>query len=233
MSSAMVAAGSYGAAAAVLAHRIGRHRVREDAAAPVIPRPRTGPSRHRSRRARADKISEELAPALQLVIGHLRIGRNFVSALTEVAETVPEPLHSVLQEVITESRLGVPVEEVLERVADREGERHLSIVASALGLQARLGGSLTEILATVVETIEEEDRLRRDIRSLTADSRLSAQVLLAMPPAMLIIISLISPGYAEPLLSDPLGRLMSAFAVMAGLVGWRWLRSLSSPDVHA
>lgn len=191
------------------------------------------PLRQRRERARAEQLSMQLAPALQLIVGHLRIGRSFASALTEVAESSPEPLRSLFTEVVAETRLGAPVDDVLRSIADREGGRHLSIVASAIGLQARLGGSLTEILETVIDTIEEEDRLRRDIRSLTADGRLSAQILLAMPPIMFVLVSLLSPGYAEPLFTDPLGRLMLGVATVLAFVGWRWLRSLSHPRVVA
>lgn len=188
--------------------------------------------RHR-RRVRSETLANELAPALQLVVGHLRVGRNFVGAITEVAETVPEPLASILGEVVEETRVGVPIDEVLQRVADREGDRHLGIVASAVGLQIRLGGSLVDILETVIGTIEEEDRLRRDIRSLTADGRMSAQILLAMPPIMLVFTSVMSPGYTDPLFNDPLGRMMSISAVLLALVGWRWLWRLSSHEVVA
>lgn len=188
--------------------------------------------RHR-RRVRSETLANELAPALQLVVGHLRVGRNFVGAITEVAETVPEPLSSILGEVVEETRVGVPIDEVLQRVADREGDRHLGIVASAVGLQIRLGGSLVDILETVIGTIEEEDRLRRDIRSLTADGRMSAQILLAMPPIMLVFTSVMSPGYTDPLFQDPLGRTLSVSAVVLALVGWRWLWRLSSHEVVA
>lgn len=188
--------------------------------------------RHRQR-VRSETLANELAPALQLVVGHLRVGRNFVGAITEVADTVPEPLASILQEVVDETRVGVPIDDVLQRVAEREGDRHLGIVASAVGLQIRLGGSLVDILETVIDTIEEEDRLRRDIRSLTADGRMSAQVLLAMPPIMLVFTSVMSPGYTDPLFNDPLGRTMSISAVTLALVGWRWLWNLSSHEVVA
>lgn len=194
---------------------------------------RIGPLARRHERVRSEQISMQLAPALQLIIGHLRIGRNFVSALAEVADSSAEPLRSILMEAVAEARLGTPIDEVLKQIADREGGRHLSIVASAIGLQTRLGGSLVEILETVVDTIEEEDRLRRDIKSLTADGRLSAQILLAMPPVMFVIVSILSPGYAEPLLTDPLGRFMLATAILLALVGWRWLRALSNPAVVA
>jgi tight adherence protein B len=187
----------------------------------------------RRTRKRREQLADQLAPALQLVVGHLRIGRNVMSAIAEVADDTPAPLGDILREVVSEVRLGAAVDEVLQAVADRENDRHLGVVASAIGLQSRHGGSLVEILETVVETIEEEDRLRRDIRSLTADGRLSATVLLAMPPAMLVIVSLLSPGYTAPLWEHPTGRAMSMAGLVLGLVGWRWLRALGTPKVVA
>ena len=187
----------------------------------------------RQRRRRQEALADELGPALQMIIGHLRIGRNASAALVEVAESCSGPLKEVLTEVVAEARLGSPLDEVLTSVSEREGNRHLGIVASAIGLHARHGGSLVEILDTVVETIEEEDRLRRDIKSLTADGRLSAKVLLAMPPAMLAIISVLSPGYATPLANTSFGRMLALVGVVLGLVGWQWLRHLATPKVVA
>ena len=187
----------------------------------------------RQRRRRQEALADELGPALQMIIGHLRIGRNVSAALVEVAESCTGPLKEVLTEVVAEARLGSPLDEVLTSASEREGNRHLGIVASAVGLHARHGGSLVEILDTVVETIEEEDRLRRDIKSLTADGRLSAKVLLAMPPAMLAIISVLSPGYATPLANTSFGRMLAMVGVVLGLVGWQWLRHLATPKVVA
>ena len=188
---------------------------------------------NRQRRRRQEALADELGPALQMIIGHLRIGRNASAALVEVAESCSGPLKEVLTEVVAEARLGSPLDEVLTSVSEREGNRHLGVVASAIGLHARHGGSLVEILDTVVETIEEEDRLRRDIKSLTADGRLSAKVLLAMPPAMLAIISVLSPGYATPLANTSFGRMLALVGVVLGLVGWQWLRHLATPKVVA
>jgi tight adherence protein B len=119
------------------------------------------------------------------------------------------------------------------RISQDEGNRHLGVVASAIGLQAKHGGSLVEILEAVYTTIEEEDRLRRDIQTLTADNRISAKVLLALPPATLIVVSLLNPGYASPLITDPLGQRMSIAGVALAFVGWRWLQRLSNPEVVA
>lgn len=187
----------------------------------------------RSADSRRELIASELAPALQLVIGQLRIGRNVVASIAEVADSVPDPLGSIFRDVVSEARLGTPIDEVLGECARRENDRHLGVVASAIGLQARHGGSLVDILGTVVETIEEEDRLRRDIKSVTADGRLSAIVLMGMPPVMLLLVSVFSPGYAAPLVNDPIGRIMALVGLFLGAVGWKWLRVLASPQVIA
>jgi tight adherence protein B len=197
---------------------------------PVITRKSTVSRRSQKR---SDEIAEELAPALQLIVGNLKIGRDVLSSLVDVSQAVAEPLHSILSDIVAEARVGVPLEQAVRHAAEREHERHLDIVASALSLQATHGGSLVEILQTVVETIEEEDRLRREIRSVTADGRLSSVVLLAMPPVVLAFVSVVSPGYASPLVTDHLGRTMSVIGVLLGLVGWRWLSALSHPKVVA
>ena len=252
MNSTLISALAFGSAAAVTATlgqqsfqewRVRHHAQQQVGLRAASPRQsrrrgtvwtsRWKPWQKRHAQQRADLIGEELAPALQLIVGQLRVGRGVVAAIAEVAETIPDPLGEILQEVVAEARVGTPIEEVLSRVAEREGERHLGVVASALGLHSRHGGSLVKILESVIETIEEEDRLHRDIRSLTADARLSAIVLLAMPPVMLVFVSVFSPGYASPLLTDPLGRAMSISGCMLAFVGWRWLKYLGNPEVIA
>ncbi|MBU3688713.1 MAG: hypothetical protein B7C54_12670 [Acidimicrobiales bacterium mtb01] len=182
-------------------------------------------------RRRSELLASELAPTLQLVVGNLRIGRNLPAAIAEVVEAAGEPLRSMLADVVSQARLGESIDECFRRLAERENDRHLGVVASAIGLHARHGGSLVEILEGVIETIREEDRLKRDIKSLTADGRLSALVLMLMPPFALAFVSLFNPRYAEPLVTEPLGRSMSVTAIVLGLVGWRWLRTLSRPEV--
>lgn len=183
------------------------------------------------REARSREIADELAPALQLMVGNLKIGRDVLSSFAEVAETANGPLHDVFADVLAQTQLGAPLGDVLQNRADEEHERHLAIVASAFSLHAHHGGSLVEIMEAVIETIEEEDKVRRDVRSITADGRLSAIVLLAMPPAVLLFVSALNPGYAAPLVTDPLGRTFSVVGVFLGITGWQWLRRLGNPRV--
>jgi len=146
-----------------------------------------------------------------------------------VADRADEPLDGIIDEVLAEARLGLPIHEVLDRIAATEGSRHLDVIASAIGLHAHHGGSLTEILATVAESIDAEDALRREVETLTADARLSAQVLLGLPVAALVLLSLLSPGYATPLIATPAGRAMAMAGGVLGVIGWWWLRALSRP----
>lgn len=185
--------------------------------------------RSRARR-RAAALDAALAPALQLVVDQLRVGRTLTAALDAASISADEPLAGILNRVVNTHRLGTPLADVLESVAADEGNHHLDVIASAIGLHSRQGGSISEILTTVVESIEEEDRLRRDLLTLTADARLSANVLLAMPVGALVITSLLSPGYATPLIETPLGRLLSGAGLALGAIGVIWLRHLARPE---
>lgn len=187
----------------------------------------------RARRRRTAALAAGLAPALQLLVDNLRVGRDLVSAMAEVAKAADEPVATIFSTVVAEVRLGARVDAAIAAIADAEGDRHLDVVSSAIGLNAEFGGNLVEILSSVIESIEEEDRLRRDIDSLTADGRLSSTVLLVLPVITLVVVSVLSPGYASPLLEDPLGRMLSMVGVVLALVGWLWLRRLSTPEVVA
>lgn len=229
MTSALIAASAFGGAASIGALQLAPLVRRRVGSRPVDPAARV--RAFRAERGRAAALEDQLAPALQLIVGNLRVGRNVVASLAEVADAVPDPLGGVLRGAVAEANLGTPVGDVLMRASEREHNRHLAIVASALVLHGRHGGSLVEILETVIETVEEEDRLRRDMRSVTADGRLSAAVLLAMPPVVLVFVSAMSPGYAAPLVTTPLGVTMSATAAVLGVVGWRWLHKLGNPEI--
>ena len=182
------------------------------------------------RRRRIRALDEALCPLLQSVVDQLRVGRSLLAALESVGPTTSEPLAALVQRIVNEARLGGSVADTLTAIAGEEDHRHLAVIASAVALHSQQGGSLTEILVGVAESIEDEDRLRRDMLTLTADARLSANVLLAMPIGALIITSLLSPGYATPLIATPVGRIMTIAGVMLGAVGVLWLRMLARPE---
>ena len=126
-----------------------------------------------------------------------------------------------------EVRLGVPLHQALAEAAREEDHPQLVVFSSAVGLHSQHGGSITEILASLAETLDAEDQLKKDVETLTAEGRLSAQVLLALPVAALCLLAVMNPGYSAVLLTTPQGRMLSAVGLTLGCVGSIWLRSLS------
>ena len=184
----------------------------------------------RSVQKRQRALDDALAPALQRIVDQLSVGRTMSSAIEASIEHASAPLDGIFRRVISDYNVGISIDESLSAIATEESNRHLDIIASALGLHAQHGGSLSDILIAVLESIEEEDRLRRDLLTLTADARLSANVLLAMPVGALVITSLLSPGYATPLIATSAGRIMSIGGVVLGSLGVFWLRRLAQPE---
>ena len=184
----------------------------------------------RSARKRQSAIDDALAPALQRIVDQLGVGRTVSAAIESSIELTSAPLDGIFRRVISDHNVGIPIDVSLRDVANEEANHHLQVIASALGLHAQHGGSLTDILIAVLESIEEEDRLRRDLLTLTADARLSANVLLAMPVGALVITSLLSPGYATPLIATSAGRVMSLGGLVLGSIGVWWLRLLAQPE---
>ena len=184
----------------------------------------------RAAHKRKKALDAALAPALQRIIDQLSVGRTMIAAIESTVHSADEPLSSILRRIVNEHQLGIQLDDSLSIIAAQENHHHLGVLSSALALHARHGGSLTHILTNVLEAIEEEDRLERDLLTLTADARLSANVLLAMPVGALVITSLLSPGYATPLIATSLGRGLSLGAVLIGCVGVMWLRRLARPE---
>jgi len=185
----------------------------------------------RRQRRRQESLDEALGASLQLIIDQLRVGRDLTGAFTTVAESALFPLNEILDSVLAEARLGRPLHDAVEAAAQAEQNRHFDVIASAIGLHGHHGGSLTEILSTVSESIEAEDELRREVETLTAEGRLSAQVLMALPLASLALLSLLSPGYAGPLFTTSAGHALTIVGLVLGGAGWAWLRALSRPGM--
>ena len=187
-------------------------------------------TKHQQRRRQAF-LDEALGASLQLIIDQLRVGRDLTGAVVTVADSALFPLNEILDSVVAEARVGIPLHEAVERAAQAEQNRHFDVIASAISLHGRHGGSLTELLSTVAETIEAEDELRRELETLTAEGRLSAQVLMALPLVSLALLSLLSPGYAGPLFTTSSGQALTIVGIVVGTAGWGWLRSLSQPGL--
>ena len=137
--------------------------------------------RFRERRRQA-AFADQLPEALQMVVGSLRSGFSLAQSLDGVVrDSPPGPLTVELGRALSEVRLGADLADALERTATRVDNNDLSWAVTAIRIQRDTGGNLAEILETTVETIRERGRLARHVRALSAEGRLSAYVLIALP----------------------------------------------------
>jgi tight adherence protein B len=118
--------------------------------------------------------------------------------------------------VVIETRLGVTLEDSMEGVAQRMESRDFTWVVMAIRIQREVGGNLAELMLNVAATLRERDYLRRQVKSLSAEGRFSAYILLAMPPGILLYESAVNRSYLTPLVSTPVGWLL--LGVMAVLM---------------
>ena len=122
-----------------------------------------------------------LPDTLQLLSGTLRAGYSMMQGVEAVSQEVSEPMGRELRRVVTEARLGRPLEESLDAVAERMDSPDFGWAVMAIRIQREVGGNLSELLMTVADTMTQRERLKRDVKSLTAEGRISAYVLAALP----------------------------------------------------
>jgi tight adherence protein B len=181
--------------------------------------------------SRLKKFQEQLPDSLNLLAGSMRAGFSFMQGLEAVADEASEPIRGELQRAFTESRLGRPIEEALDDAARRMESRDLAWAVMAIRIQREVGGNLAELLDTVAETMTHRERLRREIKSLTAEGRMSAIVLSIFPPAFALMLFLIQPGYMNLLFQETIGVVCVVGGAILSVVGWFWLSRIVKIEV--
>jgi tight adherence protein B len=151
----------------------------------------------------------------------LRAGHSLVAALSAVVESSPEPSTSEFRRVVAEEQLGVPLEDALQTVVERMDNPDLDQVALVARLQRETGANAAEVIDRVIETVRSRADLRRLVRTLTTQGRMSRWVLTCLPIALALFLPLVSHGYLDPLLHRSTGQLLlvvAAVMVAAGSV---------------
>ncbi len=165
------------------------------------------------------------------VAGSLSAGYSFPQAVDAVVREGAQPMSTEFGRAIIESRLGVPIEDALDHVAERMGSRDFTWVVMAVRIQREVGGNLAEVLTNVSNTMRERERVRRQVKVLSAEGRLSALILGGLPPMFALYLVLVRPTYIKPLYEDPIGILMLCVMGFLFLVGVFWLRKVVKVEV--
>jgi len=185
----------------------------------------------RRRDGRVKAFDGQLPDALNLLASSMRAGFSFMQGLEAVGNEAHEPMRKELHRVFTEARLGRNVDAALEDCAQRMKSQDLMWVVMALRIQREVGGNLAELLVTVAETMTQRERLRREVRALTAEGRFSAIVLSIMPFFFLAVFQVLQPDYVPKLFHNTLGTIALIGAAVGNIVGWIWLRRIVNIEV--
>ena len=153
-------------------------------------------------------FGDQLPDSLQVLASALRAGHSLIGALAVVVEESAEPSKREFGRIVTDEQLGVPLEEALDRVAKRMKSRDLDQVSVVAELQRRTGSNSAEVLDRVTDTVRERFALRRLVRTLTAQGRMSRWVLTGLPIGLLLLIAVLNPGYLHPLLHTGFGKFL-------------------------
>jgi tight adherence protein B len=181
----------------------------------------------RERRLFADQLPDNL----QVLSSALRAGHSLVGSLSVVVEDCSEPSRSEFRRVVADEQLGVPLEEALGVVARRMASMDLGQVALVSALQRETGGNTAEVLDRVAENVRGRSELRRLVKTLTAQGRMSRWIVSFLPVGLLVLITLINPEYMEPLYTHTFGRVLLALAAVMVVAGSLVIRRIVSIKV--
>ncbi|WGX99993.1 type II secretion system F family protein [Nocardioides sp. QY071] len=169
------------------------------------------------RRKRA--FDAALPEVLQLLSGALSAGLSLAQAVDTVVREGPEPIASEFKRVLVEARIGVSIEDAFEGVARRFESKDFGWAVMAIRIQRQVGGNLAELLTTVAATMRERQYLRRHVRALSAEGRLSAIILCALPILFALFLFLTNREFLHPLVADLRGWILLGFGVLWMSIG--------------
>ncbi len=185
-------------------------------------------SRHRKRIV---KLESQLPGMLQLLAGSLDSGSSLLLAMELAGQEGDPPLSVELGRVVVESRVGRPLLESLEAMAERVGSRDISWTVEAIRIQHQTGGRLADTLRVLAEFMRTRLEVRGEIRALSAEARISGKILIGMPVAIGGFLFATRREYVDPLLTTGIGRVMLGAALVGVVLGHFAMRKLAQVEV--
>ena len=168
-------------------------------------------------RKRLKAFENQLPDLLVTMAASLKAGHSFRQGLQSVVDEGQEPASKEFKRVLTETRLGRPMDDALQEMGQRMGSKNFEFVMSAVTIQRQVGGSLAGLFDMVADTVRQRHQFQRKIKGLTAMGRASAYVLVGLPFVVFFAISVIDRDYMDPLFETSTGHklIIATFVMMA------------------
>jgi tight adherence protein B len=192
----------------------------------------------RRRNGRLGAFNKQLPDTITLIANALRAGSSFLQAIELVVRETRPPISIEFARVIREVNLGLPFDQALENMVRRVRSDDLELMATAIAIQHQVGGNLAEILDSIAFTIRERIRIKGEIRTLTAQQRLSGYVVAGLPIGLAGFLFVAAPGFMDPMFDSrasliglPAGVIILAIGGVMMFIGFMLIRKIVDIEV--
>ena len=165
------------------------------------------------------KFEEHFPETLDLIGRAVRAGHAFTTGLEMVSKEAAEPVAGEFRATFEEQNFGLPLRDALLNLADRVPLIDVRLFVTALLVQKETGGNLAELLDELSRVMRERFQIYRDVRVKTAQGKLTAMILIALPMGMLLMMRALNPSYVTVLFTDPIGHLILGGGALLQLIG--------------
>jgi tight adherence protein B len=176
-------------------------------------------------------LESQLPETLSMVASGLKAGFGFIQAIEGTTEQMRPPISVEVRRMLRDIAVGASVEQALQALNDRVGSSDFDIAITAIMIQRNVGGNLAEILENVAHTMRERDRIRGEIRTLTAQQRLTGFVLGGTPIALGAVLFMMNPDFMKLLFTESLGRMLLGGAMVLETIGFFVIKKIVDIEV--
>lgn len=180
---------------------------------------------------RLNRFNEGLPDMISTIVGALRAGFSFPQSLLTVVDESHTPIKEEIETVLREMRYGSSLEESFESLKERMPSEDLDLMIQAILIQRQVGGNLATVLEKIVETTRDRTKIQRQIRTLTAQGRLSGIVIGLLPIILAFVLYLIEPNYIGTLFTHPIGIALTVAGLISGIIGFVLIQKLTTIEV--
>lgn len=180
---------------------------------------------------RVNKFNEGLTDMITSIVGSLRAGFSFPQSLRTVVEESDSPIKEEMESVLKEMQYGSSLEDALNNLKERMPSEDLDLMIQAILIQRQVGGNLATVLDKIVETIRDRTKIQRQIRTLTAQGRLSGIVVGLLPIILGFFLYIIQPQYIGTLFHHPIGIILLTAGAISGIIGFIMIKKITTIEV--
>ncbi len=177
------------------------------------------------------QFNNQLADSLLILANSLRAGFSLLQAMEMVGQEMPNPISGEFKLTLKEMTYGTSTETALLHLGERVGSDDLDLLVTAVLIQRQVGGNLAEVLMSIHSTIHDRIRIQQEIKTLTAQGRMSGFIIAGLPFGIAAILTVVNPGYLKLLFTHPIGIMMLGAGLVSECIGFIIIRKIINVEV--